>query len=261
MHQKLRYAQGASRTQPELDGFVNYHFMTTPSGDVDVPKLMLEKGINPAAVISAGGLPRRPVIGIRSSPWKAGHETNPWHDKFDFDNGHVSYFGDHKPGTGGMIGATTGNRVLLDAWKLHSSGSMEMRRQAPPLLLFRSTTVPGDRGPVVKGHVEFCGVAVIQHLEEVEQVDVVTGVGFPNLRLDLVVLDLADNDDALDLRWIDDRRDPTMPLQSTERHAPRSWRTWVERGRPAIPGCGVERPGPARHLSKDCKRSWTEPKS
>ncbi|WP_245173327.1 hypothetical protein [Streptomyces aureus] len=43
--------------------------------------------------------PRRPVILIRSSPWKASTEQTPLHDVFDMDNGHVRYFGDNKAST------------------------------------------------------------------------------------------------------------------------------------------------------------------
>ncbi len=231
----LRYAQGASQTDPELDGYPNYHFLTTPTGNADQRKLMLEKGINAAATVVAGGQARRPVIGIRSSPWKAGHETNPWHDEFNLERGHVRYYGDHKSTTGGMPGATVGNRALLEAWVMHQATTVEERRLAPPLLLYCSETVNRGGETVVKGHISFCGVAVIERLEQVTQEDAKTGVKFPNLALDLVVLDLADTGDALDMRWIDDRRDASLQIELTERHAPTAWKTWVREGRGAIP--------------------------
>jgi hypothetical protein len=131
----MRYAQGASRIDVELDGYLNYHFVTTPADISDAPRLMLEAGINPAAMIHAPDGPRRPLIGLRSSPWKAGHVTNPWHDEFDLDHGHVRYYGDHKPTTIGLPGATAGNRALLDAWALHAATDARDRLQAPPLLV------------------------------------------------------------------------------------------------------------------------------
>jgi hypothetical protein len=85
VHEILRYAQGANRTDIELDGYLNYHFVTTPLDAGDAPRLMLEAGINPAATLLAPDRSRRPVISLRSSPWKAGHVTNPWHDEFDLD--------------------------------------------------------------------------------------------------------------------------------------------------------------------------------
>lgn len=31
MHEILRYAQGANRVEIEVDGYLNYHFVTTPA--------------------------------------------------------------------------------------------------------------------------------------------------------------------------------------------------------------------------------------
>lgn len=231
----LRYAQSASRIEMELDGYLNYHWLTTPPGATGVPKLMLEAGINPAAALDAVDRIRRPVISLRSSPWKAGHVSNPWHDEFDLDHGHIRYYGDHKPTTVGLPGATPGNRALLEAWELHAATSATGRAQAPPLLLYRSATVVRDGRRIVKGHVEFCGAAIIERLEHVVQRDPETGRTFPNLVLDLAVVDLAGTGDTLDLRWIDDRRDPTLDAAAANRHAPASWRRWIADGPAAIP--------------------------
>ena len=123
--------------------------------DLGRPKIMLEAGINaPAEVEAPDGL-RRALIAIRSSPWKAGHETNPWHDEFDLDHGHVRYFGDHKPSTLGLPGITKGNRLLLEAARLHAGTTRDERLLAPPVLLFRSSTVRREGRTLVKGHVEF----------------------------------------------------------------------------------------------------------
>ena len=128
----LRYAKGADTVTVQLDGYLNYHFLTAAPGRGDA-KLMLEAGINRAAeVAGSDGVKRRPVIAIRSSPWKAGHDSNPWHDEFDLDHGHMRYYGDHKPSTLGMVGATIGNRALLDAWHLHAGTDRAERLLAPP---------------------------------------------------------------------------------------------------------------------------------
>ena len=124
---------------------------------------------------------------------------------------------------------------MLDAWSLHAATTAADRQKAPPLLAYRSTTVSRDGRSLVKGHIEFCGVAVIERLEHVVQRDPDTGRSFPNLVLDLAVLDLSDTGDALDMRWIDDRRDPTLYLADTTRHAPQSWLRWVKDGKAAIP--------------------------
>ena len=234
VHDELRYAQGANQTEQLLDGFINYHWLLSPE-DLGLPRIMLEAGINGPAEVSAEDGRRRPAIAIRSSPWKAGHETNPWHDEFDLDHGHVRYFGDHKATTIGIPGVTSGNRMLLEAARLHAGTTREERLLAPPLLLFRAITVQRGGRSIVKGHVEFCGAALIERLEHVVQRDPETGKSFPNLALDLVVL-RGDPSDGIDLRWIDDRRNPEISAEKALRRAPESWRRWVRLGRVAIPG-------------------------
>lgn len=234
VHDELRYARRANQTDVEHDGFLNYHWLMSPA-DQGRPKVMLEAGINaPAELAGPDGI-RRSLIAIRSSPWKAGHETNPWHDEFDLDHGHVRYFGDHKPSTIGLPGATKGNRLLLEAARLHAGTTRDDRLLAPPLLLFRGVTVRRDGRAIVKGHVEFCGAAIIERLEHVVQRDPESGRSFPNLTLDLAVVSGGDVD-GIDLRWIDDRSDPTLPAEDAIRHAPESWKRWVMQGRVAIPG-------------------------
>jgi hypothetical protein len=235
VHEILRYARGATRAEVELDGYLNYHFVTAPPDAGDAPKLMLEAGISPAATVHGPDGPRRPVISLRSSPWKAGHATNPWHDEFDLNHGHIRYYGDHKPTTTGLPGATPGNRALLEVWASHAATAAAQRLQAPPLLVYRSATVTREGRTLVKGHVEFCGAALIERLEHVVQRDPDTGRSFPNLVLDLAVVDLADAGDALDMRWIDDRRNPRLDAEQATRHAPKSWLRWIKDGRAAIP--------------------------
>jgi hypothetical protein len=233
VHDQLRYAQRANQVDLEVDGFINYHWLLSPE-TLGHPKIMLEAGINVPAATSASDSSRRGLIAIRSSPWKAGHQTNPWHDEFDLDHGHVRYYGDHKPSTIGPPGATKGNRMLLEAARLHAGTTREERLLAPPLLLFRSTTVSRGGRTFVKGHLEFCGFALIERLEHVVQRDPESGRSFPNVALDLAVVSGGDID-GLDLRWIDDRRNARLDAEKTLRHAPAAWVKWVRQGRPAIP--------------------------
>ncbi|MGY1805034.1 restriction endonuclease [Blastococcus sp. SYSU D00922] len=234
IHDVLRYSSDGDATSPMLDGYSNYHFITAAPGTTQ-PRLLLDAGINAPALTMAPDGQRRALIGIRSSPWKAGHATNPWHDEFDLDHGYVRYFGDHKPSSRGLPGSTSGNRTLFEALGSHASPDRAVRRLAPPLLLFRSVTVRREGRAVVKGHIEFCGVAVIDRLENIIQRDPETQRGFPNVALDLAVISLADSGDTLDLRWIDDRRDPSLTAEEALRHAPASWRQWVADGPPALP--------------------------
>lgn len=234
VHDVLRYSRRSSQSEVDLDGYINYHWLTSPQ-ELGRPRIMLEAGINGPAEVHASDGRRRALVAIRSSPWKAGHETNPWHDEFDLDHGHVRYFGDHKPSTLGLVGSTNGNSLLLEAARLHAGTSREDRLKAPPMLLFRSSTVYHDRRRIVKGHVEFCGVAIIERLEYIVQRDPATGRSFPNISLDLAVI-TGGEIDGIDFRWIDDRRDPSLDCASSLRHAPAAWKTWVDRGRVAIPG-------------------------
>jgi hypothetical protein len=229
-----RYPRGASPVAVMIDGYPNYHHVMAAPGR-DWPMVMLEAGINPVRMVRAPDEVRRPVIAIRSSPWKAGQASNPWHDEFDLDHGHVRYYGDHKPSTVGRPGTTAGNQALLEAWSQHAGTSAYERSLAPPLLVFRSTTVRRGGQRIVKGHVEFCGVAVIERLEHIVQRDPESGRSFPNLVLDLAVLDLADTGDTLDPRWIDDRRDELLTTEQAQSRAPESWKRWVREGRAAIP--------------------------
>ena len=230
----VRYAKGASPFQVEIDGYLNFQYLTHP-GEETAKRLLLEAGINRIASIEALGGRRRPALLLRSSPWKAGHETNPWEDVYDLDHGHVRYFGDHKPTTVGPVGVTVGNRALLEAWDLHGSPRRVDRATAPPILLFRAVPVVNSAGVTVqKGHLEFCGAAIIERLEMVVQREPRQSRTFPNLVVDLVVVDLSDRDDTLDWRWIDDRRNPTLDNELAMRHAPASWSRWVKDGRMAL---------------------------
>lgn len=234
VHDELRYGRGSGQADIEFDGYWNYHWFLSP-GPLGLPKVMLEAGINTPAVTNAPDGPRRALVAIRSSPWKAGHATNPWHDEFDLDHGHVRYFGDHKPQTVGLPGATPGNRSLLEAAQLHSAPTREERLLAPPLLLFRAITVRKDNKTVVKGYVEFCGAAIIERLEHVVQRDPESGKSFPNIALDLAVVSGGEVD-GVDMRWIDDRRDDSLTAEEALRNAPDAWKKWVAKGRMAIPG-------------------------
>jgi hypothetical protein len=234
MREILRYGRGGGDLDAVIDGQTNYFWIMAAPGRGDA-KMMLERGITANAVLLGPDGPRRPAIAIRSSPWKAGHETNPWHDEFDLDHGHVRYYGDQKPATVGAPSAAMGNRLLLEAFQLHAGTSRDQRLLAPPLLLFRSITVYRANQAVQKGHVEFCGAALIDRLEHVVLRDPDTGSSFPNLALDLAVIDLAASGDKLDMRWIDDRRDVELTAEAALRHAPAAWTRWVSEGRSAIP--------------------------
>ena len=228
MESILRYAKAVSPDVESIDGLPNFHHATRAQNGT---RALLESGINAIREVHAVDGPRRPAILLRSSPWKAGHVTNPWHDIFDLDHGYVRYYGDHKPSQNVGVADSRGNALLVGTFARHQGNDEAERLQAAPILLFRSVTVQG----VVKGHVQFCGVALIESLGHVVQRDTATGESFPNLVFDLTVLSLAAEGERLDWRWIDDRRNPTISTDRTLEHAPGAWKQWVRYGPARLP--------------------------
>jgi hypothetical protein len=145
MHEVVRYPK-TDRDQA-LFGSIRNLFTISAGGE---KLISLEAGINPIKRSLVSGL--RPAILLSSSPWKAGTESTPWHDVFDLDRGHVRYFGDHKASTTTPLGSTPGNAALLEEFARHRGGTVDDRRQATPLLLFRAVSHEG----VQKGFREFC---------------------------------------------------------------------------------------------------------
>ncbi|MFJ5922449.1 restriction endonuclease [Kitasatospora sp. NPDC092948] len=224
----LRYTASKDATPAAVDGFANFYFVTDSPGQ---KRALLEAGINAMAKVRAGDDARRPAVMIRSSPWKAGSEQTPWHDVFDLDNGHVRYFGDHKAETTKPLGSTTGNAALLEAFDRHQAPTVAGRSAAAPLLLFRSVSRNGR----VKGHVEFCGVGLIERAERVVQWAGQANATFTNYVFDLAVIDLSAEADKLDWDWISARRDPGCSDADALALAPAAWRQWVKHGHSALP--------------------------
>ncbi|PJJ02807.1 restriction endonuclease [Streptomyces sp. 2333.5] len=226
--QVFRYASGKDPNPPTLDGYANFHHVTHSP---DLKRALLESGINGMAKVSAIDGERRPVILIRSSPWKAGTEQTPWHDVFDLDNGHVRYFGDHKAGITAAPGTTTGNAALLEAFNGHQAPTPEERASATPLLLFRAVSRNGKP----KGHVEFCGLGVIERAERLVQWGGREHTTFTNYVYDIALIDLTAESDEVSWEWIHTRRDKTATAARALDLAPCAWREWVKHGNSALP--------------------------
>jgi len=232
MNQVVRYDHEYDTHTAVVGGYSNFWFLQ--QAPFPHRRMTLEGGIKPAAPVCASDGERIPVIGIRSSPLKAGRESTPWHDEFDLDHGHVRYFGDHKVSTLGPVGTTNGNKRLLEEWGLHASGDRADRLKAGPLLVFRTEPRVVDGRRTEKGYLEFCGVGIMERLEYIVQRDPGGRGTFPNLVIDLDIIQLDENDE-FDWRWIDDRRDAGLTAAETLRYAPASWRRWVDHGRAVLP--------------------------
>jgi hypothetical protein len=226
--QVYRYASGKDPKPPTLDGHPNFHYVTHSPNN---KRALLEAGINGMAKVHTPDGIRRPAILIRSSPWKAGTEQTPWHDVFDMDNGHVRYFGDHKAGVSAAPGSTTGNAALLEAFTSHQGHSAEERAAAAPLLLFRAVSRNGKP----KGHVEFCGLGIIERAERLVQWGGRQHTTFINYVYDIALLDLTAEDDNVAWEWIQARRDKAVSHSQTIELAPRAWREWVKNGNTTLP--------------------------
>ena len=226
--QVYRYASGKDPKPPTSGGYPNFYHVTHSPG---LKRALLEAGINGMAKVNAPDGERRPAILIRSSPWKAGTEQTPWHDVFDMDNGHVRYFGDHKAGLDTTPGTTTGNAALLEALPGHQGRTPEERAAATPLLLFRSVSRNGSP----KGHVEFCGVGVIERAERLVQWGGRDHTTFVNYVYDIALIDLTAENDEVAWEWIHARRDKDILHAQALEQAPRAWREWVKYGSSALP--------------------------
>ncbi|MRS12555.1 MAG: restriction endonuclease [Actinobacteria bacterium] len=225
MHETFRQPN-EGKLRERIGDFRNIFAVTYGGGRL----VSLEAGINPIAAVSVGEQVRCPAILIRSSPWKAGSASTPWHDVFDLDHGYVRYFGDHKAVTSKPLGETRGNAALYRELQLHQSASIFDRARATPLVIFRAVTVAG----VQKGHLEFCGLGVIEQAQLIVQWDEREKRSYPNYVFDVALLDLAAEDETLDWAWINARRDSTRTDSEVLRMAPLSWQTWVREGNTAL---------------------------
>lgn len=225
-----RYSRDAGPDTPTADGYANFKHALRPRR-ADQSLLQLEKGISVSREVLAADGPRRPVVLLRSSPWKAGTETTPWHDEYDLKAGSVRYYGDSKPGRTGTGHGSSGNRSLGSLAPLYQSSSRSERQLAPPIALFRgeSGEIAG-KGLVHKGFVRFIGLGVLAGHSPVRQVDA-DGVPFENIVFEVRLCPLDDAAGRVDWSWINDRRDATVPTAVANLRAPYAWRHWIETGR------------------------------
>lgn len=164
-------------------------------------------------------------IVLVSSDLAREESLNRWDDEFDLERGRISYWGDAKRTAEGEtvdLGDFPGNRRLLQAQR-HVHDEEDRRRRYPPILVFRKPE---------SGWVEFCGLAVVEHVEWDTFRD--DGVSTPNYRFELGVLDA----ESVPVEWLHE-----WALTGSDELAPGAWHRWVDRGEvtPAI-RYGGERP-------------------
>ena len=212
--QTMYYRSSMDMEREFVDGRLNYTHLVSRASLLNKP--LLEKGITKVSPILGMKAPAVPAILIRSSPTKKGKGANPWYDVFDSWNGRIEYFGDNKsPGDPN----SDGNKILLGQAELHMSKDPKARQTAAPIVFFE-----GQK----KGQVTFHGFGVIEKVELVTQFSADEGF-FSNYKFTFAVFSLADQEEAFDWSWIDERRGAAAHGES-QALTPKSWRTWLNAG-------------------------------
>lgn len=221
-----RYARPADPMPPLIGELPNFHFHTSSPGEA---MAQLEKGINPIGFKGNKTEFRVPAILTRSSPHKVGSDTTPWDDIYDFENGHIRYYGDNKDPDQKPEDAP-GNKALLNQFELHSTQDPQKRKLSAPIIFFKTVRYKGNS----KGHVQFYGFGVIRRVELITQYDRTNSRFFSNYVFDFTILKLNKENQKLTWQWITDRRNPNLSLEDTLRNAPFAWRQFIYRGPSAL---------------------------
>lgn len=203
-------------TQEFIDNTKNFIYYTK-SKNLD-STFRFERGIHKAKNIKAVDGDRDPIIIISSSPHKAGTENTPWKDRYDPDNGIVKYYGDCKSNNINPSTAS-GNKILMDEWKKHSSNDIKEREKAVPIVFFER---------IKKGYLQFHGFGVIEKVSLITQK--ADNNEFTNFEFEFCILDLSNENNQLDWEWISDRCNNRLSIQETNKNAPLSWKYWVKNG-------------------------------
>ncbi len=215
-----RYSRPYNPVPKVIDNFENYFSVTNTNSR----KLaLLDSGINPIATVKNKNFLRTPAVLISSSPHKIGSEDTPWQDVFEPDFGRIKYYGDNK--STDLPEYSTGNKTLLNQFKFHTSPDPKIRELSSPILFFQRQTVLEKK----KGFVKFYGYGLITSATLITQFQKKIGY-FTNYVYEFSVLDLSQENEELDWRWISDRSNPALPTDKTLQFAPSVWKEWQKYG-------------------------------
>lgn len=192
----------------------------------------LQKGMFFYASVKQPGseLRRLPAFIFHSNPHKKDTEGTPWIDVVEPDVGYALFHGDNRDAAQSPFEAR-GNRKFVENQQFYFEP--ELRRLAPPILLFTQKAVGGYR----KGYREFSGYGVPVRCTINTQREKGSGRYFTNLAIELALFHLRKENEFFDWAWIDARRDGSRDAGSVLRLAPDAWRDWVENGDSAIERC------------------------
>lgn len=214
-----------------IDGSRNWFFYTDARAK-NLRGLRPQAGIwNPQSVRITKKETRIPFIFCTTYPDRAGSFDTPWHDHIDLEEGRVLYFGDNKDPTCIDPSFVRGNSAMLRNQKLQHSMFRTDRELASPVLLVKAHGGNGlnygFRTPIGLG-VIWKSDLVIQELET-------TKVTFKNYRFEIILLDLSDERDLIDMRWVHLRRQPNISTSEANKHAPAAWTTFINEGISSLP--------------------------
>ena len=168
---------------------------------------------------------RRPAFIFYSTNNKRGSASNPWMDIIDEDRGFTLYHGDNRHPRRPALEAR-GNRQFMAVIEQYSDPAL--RNSAPPVLVFQDQVIGGR----AKRHRRFSGFGVPTNVHVQAQAS--QQGHFANLAIELALFSTDAEQGMFDWSWIDDRRDTSLTLAEANRHAPRSWQTWVRGGESSL---------------------------
>ena len=165
-----------------------------------------------------------PLVNFHSNPFKEDENQTPWRDLIFQEEGRVIFNGDNYQASKNAA-STFGNKLILSVLDLYVSKEIDDRLKAPPIIITRTIKHKGKTG-----FREFIGFGLITESPKlVQQYEKTTNRVFSNYQFEVTLLKLYDGE-KFNWEWIDDRRDKSISIINSLKHAPKSWKEWVKNG-------------------------------
>ena len=225
LESSYRYPSTQNPDIETINGVPNWYFQTDTGSD-KLKTLTMGRGIWSPSAVRRSGIKCNAVIICTTAPHRAGSFTVPWSDIIKPAEGWALYFGDNKIDKEYLAEKVIGNRTAMESWELQHSNSREDRLKAAPVVLVSSHGESGQG----KGFRKIEGLCAISRADFVLQRDPKSGKSFRNIRFELMILDLKDNNDEISMDWINARRDSNTSLENSYDLAPDAWKRLIDRG-------------------------------
>lgn len=165
-----------------------------------------------------------PLVNFHSNPFKEDENQTPWRDLIFQEEGRIIFNGDNYQASKNAA-STFGNKLILSVLDLYVSKEIDDRLKAPPIIITRTIKHKGKTG-----FREFIGFGLITESPKlVQQYEKTTNRVFSNYQFEVTLLKLYDGE-KFNWEWIDDRRDESISITNSLKHAPKSWKEWVKNG-------------------------------